>query len=221
VKREYGQHCWVAKALDVIGGRWTLLVVRELMPGPRRYKDLLAGLPGIGTNLLTDRLRHLESEGLIERRTLPPPAGSTVYELTEEGRRLEAIVFDLSRWGRGRMQRRDPSDYFNPRWAALAMKSVHSAEAAAGVSETYEFRIGDEVFSVVVDEGEVVVFDGPATEPDAVITADLETFFALGDGPEALDQALTDGRMRVEGDPDAVRHCREIFAPTLTVLTAS
>src|SRR5918995_3325809 len=98
-KRRYDQYCALARTLDVVGERWTLLLVRELLLGPRRYKDLLAGLPGIGTNLLAERLRHLEEFGLVRRRSLPPPAGSRVYELTELGRGLESVVMELGRWG--------------------------------------------------------------------------------------------------------------------------
>ena len=98
VKRSYGQYCAVARALDLIGERWTLLLVRELLLGPRRYTDLLRGLPGIGTNLLADRLRELESAGLVARRTLPPPASSSVYELTPLGEGLRATVLELGRW---------------------------------------------------------------------------------------------------------------------------
>src|SRR6188508_1089348 len=99
-RRLYGQRCGVARALDIVGERWTLLLVRELMIGPRRFKDILGGLPGIGTNLLTDRLKDLEQAGVVARRVLPPPAGSTVYELTELGRGLEPVVFALGWWGR-------------------------------------------------------------------------------------------------------------------------
>ena len=98
-KRSYGQHCTVARALDAVGERWTLLLVRELSTGPKRFKDLLGGLPGIGTNLLAGRLKALEGEGIVRRATLPPPAGSNVYELTELGRGLEPVVVALSRWG--------------------------------------------------------------------------------------------------------------------------
>src|SRR3954465_14659960 len=98
-KRSYNQHCAMARALDALGERWTLLVIRELLPGPKRYKDLLEGLPGIGTNLLAARLRDLEAAGAIQRRMLPPPAGAVVYELTDSGRELESVVLDLARWG--------------------------------------------------------------------------------------------------------------------------
>src|SRR5262249_19104128 len=97
--RSYRQYCAVARGLDVVGERWTLLIVRGLLVGPKRYKDLLDGLPGIGTNLLAARLKELEKVGVVRRTVLPPPAGSTVYELTESGQALEPVVMALGRWG--------------------------------------------------------------------------------------------------------------------------
>src|SRR5688572_12844652 len=96
--RSYNQYCGLAYALDVIGERWTLLIIRELFPGPRRFKDLVGGLPDISTNLLAERLKSLEERGVISRRVLPPPAGSTVYELTPLGQALEKTVLELGRW---------------------------------------------------------------------------------------------------------------------------
>jgi DNA-binding HxlR family transcriptional regulator len=220
VKREYGQHCAIAKSLDVIGGRWTLLLVRELLPGPRRFKDLLEGLPGIGTNLLTDRLRHLEEEGVVERRKLPPPAGSTVYELTELGRDLEPIVIGVARWGWSRIQNRNRNDYFHPRWLLMGMKTAFDPDAAADVSETYEFRIGDEIFSVQVENGRVDGFDGPASNPDLIVHSEPEDFLRAGDSREALAKALKKGTIRVEGDPEAREHCMAIFSPVFFRSTA-
>ena len=219
VKRNYGQHCALARALDVVGSRWTLLVIRELLPGPRRFKDLLGSLPGMGTNVLTDRLRGLEQDGLVERRTLPPPAGSTVYELTEEGRRLEGAMFELARWAFPRMHERRDSDQLNARWAMLAMKAGYSQEAAEGADGVYEFRVDDELFTIEVRDGEVQLFDGPAREPDAVITTDTETLYALGTDPDGLERALADGRLRSEGDPEALAHCTAIFLPARTPAT--
>ena len=98
-RRSYNQFCATAKTLDVVGERWTLLIIRELITGPKRYKDLLASLPGIGNSLLAARLKHLESAALVRRAELPPPAGSTVYELTESGRDLEPAIMAIARWG--------------------------------------------------------------------------------------------------------------------------
>ena len=211
MKRDYGQHCALARALDAVGSRWTMLMIRELLPGPRRFKDLLDGLPGMGTNLLTDRLRHLEQEGLIRRRTLPPPAGSTVYELTDEGRRLQPALFELARWGGPRLRERRNGDHLSARWAVLAMQAGFSPEAARSVNDVYEFRIDDELFTVEVHDGRVRVLDGPAADPDAIVTTDTETFYSLTDR-EALAAAVADGRLVSEGDPEAIRRCTRIFA---------
>ncbi len=213
MKRDYGQHCALAKALNVIGGRWTMLIIRELLPGPRRYKDLLTGLPGMGTNMLTDRLRQLEEKGIVERRTLPPPAGSTVYELTANGRRLEAALFELARWGMPLLDERAEDDQLSARWALLAMKAEHDAEAAQGVDETYEFRIDDELYTVEVADGEVRLLDGPPPNANAVVITDTETFYELGADPEAAGRAVAEGRLRTEGDPEAIAHLTAIFRP--------
>ncbi|MBA2617567.1 MAG: helix-turn-helix transcriptional regulator, partial [Rubrobacter sp.] len=123
-KRSYGQHCTVARALDVVGERWTLLLVRELLTGPKRFKDLLAGLTGIGTNLLAARLKALEEHGIVRRGTLPPPAGSGVYELTELGWSLEPVVVALSRWGTRLVGDPRDGDERRPAWAAMALRSL-------------------------------------------------------------------------------------------------
>src|SRR5438270_8716701 len=116
-KRSYDQYCAVARGLDVIGDRWTLLLVRDLLLGPKRYKDLLEGLPGIGTNLLAARLKELEAAGIVRRGVLPPPAGSSVYELTDKGQALEPAILALGRWGAqflGVPTRRPPAVLPNP-----------------------------------------------------------------------------------------------------------
>src|SRR5437588_5309003 len=153
--RSYNQYCSLAYALDVVGERWTLLVVRELMLGPRRFADLIANLPGIGRNLLTARLRHLEDQGLVRRTTLPPPAASRVYELTPEGSALGPAMVELSRWGVQRLAEPRRSDTFRPAWAMFPLSYTPDLEATAGVHETYEFRIDGDTFHLVVDDGRV------------------------------------------------------------------
>jgi DNA-binding HxlR family transcriptional regulator len=124
-----------------VGERWTLLLVRELSTGPKRFKDLLEGLPGIGTNLLASRLKKLEGEGIVRRATLPPPAGSNVYELTELGESLEPVIVALSRWGARLLDAPRVDDEMRAGWAAVAMRSVVKPGAAGGRSGTYEFCI--------------------------------------------------------------------------------
>src|SRR5437588_507079 len=141
-KRGYQQYCALARALDVAGDRWTLLIVRELAPGPRRFTDLIDGLPGISRNLLTERLRGLERDGIIAQQELPPPAARQVYELTDDGRDLAAATVPLIAWGARRLGDRKPTESFRARWAALAMATFANREAARGVSETYQYLVG-------------------------------------------------------------------------------
>lgn len=210
-KRSYNQHCAVARALDALGERWTLLVIRELLSGPKRFKDLLEGLPGIGTNLLAARLKNLEGEGLVCRVTLPPPAGSTVYELTERGREIEPVLIGLARWGLRLLDAPDPGDVFRPVWALQAMKATFRSEAAQGVWETYEFRVGEDVFHIQVEDGSSEPRYGAAWKPDLIVTTDADTFLALVSGQLGLEEAAESERTEIQGDPDALARCREIF----------
>src|SRR3954469_2103510 len=148
-KRTYGDRCGVARALDIVGERWALLVVRELLLGPKRFTDLRAGLPHVGPDVLSQRLRELEQAGIVQRRTLAPPAGSRVYELTERGRALEPVVLELGRWG--------SVAPFPPGDAAIgtdafviALKTLFEPAAADGTGGRYELRLGDQRFRVGV-----------------------------------------------------------------------
>src|SRR5215204_6750361 len=146
-ERGYNQYCGAARALDLVGDRWTLLVVRELVFGPRRFTDLLDGLPGISRNLLTERLRTLERDGLITRDELPPPAARQVYTLTDDGRDLADALVPLVAWGARRLGARRPRESFRPQWAALAMATFADRDAATGVTETYQYVVGRTVFT--------------------------------------------------------------------------
>src|SRR6266571_9269434 len=134
--RSYEQYCGVARALDLVGERWALLVVRELILGPKRFTDLRRGLPGIGTNVLAARLKELESSGVLARRTLPPPAASTVYELTEYGRELEEVMLAFGRWGAKSMGARAPEQTLQSEWVAVALKAFFRPEAAEDLRAT-------------------------------------------------------------------------------------
>src|ERR671915_2625434 len=141
MRRSYQQYCAVAKALDVVGERWTLLILRDLVHlGPRRYTDLLHALPGIGTNLLAARLRALEEAGVVRRRRLPPPAASTVYELTEYGAGLDEAVYALARWGARSLGPPKEGDQLYPEWGVNALPALFNADAARGLTETYVFK---------------------------------------------------------------------------------
>jgi DNA-binding HxlR family transcriptional regulator/putative sterol carrier protein len=210
-KRSYNQYCAIARALDIVGERWTLLVVRELLTGPKRFKDLLEGLPGIGTNLLTTRLKDLERYGVVRRTTLPPPAASKVYELTELGRSLEPVIAALGRWGLEILGTPDREDDLRPAWAAVAMRSALKQEAARGLQEIYEFRIDEEAFHLRIKDGEVEALQEPAVNPDLVVRGSTQAFLALVAGQLEPAEALESGEIRIEGEQETLARCLEIF----------
>src|SRR3954447_11962870 len=160
VKR-YEQYCPMAHALDLVGDRWTLLIIRDLMHGPQRYTDLVDRLPGIGTNILAARLRDLESHGVVTRRTLPPPAASKVYDLTDYGRELRPALRELALWGARSLGPPAEHDELFKGWLANAMDTVIARLAPAG---RFEFRCGEEIASLV--DGEVL--GGPIADADVV-----------------------------------------------------
>lgn len=210
-KRSYNQYCAVARAMDVVGERWTLLIVRELLTGPKRFKDLLEGLSGIGTNLLTTRLKDLEGYGVVRRATLPPPAASRVYELTELGRSLESVVMDLARWGLEFLGASREEDDRQPAWAVVAVRSVLKAEATEETGESYEFRVDDEVFHVRIEDGETEVRQGSAPAPDLVVRSDTQTLLAVAAGRIEPAEAVASGVIGMEGDRDARERCMKML----------
>ena len=212
--RGYEQYCGLARTLDVAGDRWTLLIVRELMPGPRRFTDLIDGLPGVSRNLLTERLRDLESDGIVTRRDLPPPAARQVYELTEDGRDLAVAITPMIAWGARRMSERDPAEAFHPRWAAIAMSVLADGEAAHGVRETYQFVIGSSPFHFEVDDGTVRLRDGWADDPAVTWTTDEETWADIASGTLTAPAAISTGALTVDGDSKAASRLRKIFSRT-------
>ena len=204
-RRSYDQYCAVARGLDVIGDRWTLLLVRDLLLGPKRYKDLLSGLPGIGTNLLADRLKELEAAGLIEHTVLPPPAGSAVYQLTETGQSLETVMTALGRWGARFLGPPKKTDVMVPRAYFVAMRGVFNPEPAAGITLTYEVRIGDLVFEVRVADGRLTTREGAVRNPDVVLSMEVETLNALMFHTLTPAAALASGRVKIgKGDLKAL-----------------
>jgi DNA-binding HxlR family transcriptional regulator len=211
-QRTYNQYCATARTLDLVGERWTLLLIRELLTGPKRFGDLQGSLRGLGTGLLAARLKHLEREGLAHKVTLPAPARTPAYALTEAGRELGPAVFALARWGtKWAMGERRPGEAFHPGWAVLAMEAFFDPEAAAGVRAGYEFRVGEHVFHVRVDDGTVDAGHGPAEHPDAVIETDEDVFAALADGRSSLADQIASGAASASGDQDALRRLGALF----------
>jgi DNA-binding HxlR family transcriptional regulator len=209
--RSYEQYCPGARALDIVGRRWTLLIVRELMLVPRRYTDLLRGLPGIGPNVLADRLREMEGFGLVERRTLPPPGVATVYELTELGRGLIPVVEALRGWGTNFLGPPKKSDRVRIHWLVGAMLGAFRPGLALGVQDTYEFRIEDFVLQIQVDDGTVGFELGSPLQPDLVFSGDKHTLAAVISRQVSLDEAVRSGKAEVAGDRDAAKRWIEIM----------
>jgi len=209
--RVYGQHCGLAQALDLVGERWALLIVRELMAGPRRYTDLAAGLVSIPSNVLAARLRELESAGLIARRRLDPPAASTVYELSARGHELEPAVTALARFGMRVLPPAAEGRPFRAHWLVLAIMARFDAAVAAELSESYEFEVpGEALVSLTVVEGRPEVRMGPAVEPAVRIVADAPTLLGMTEGSVDPAQALARGAV-IEGDPSALVRLAEIL----------
>lgn len=200
--RTYGQACPVAHAMDVLGERWAMLVLRELRLGPRRYSDLAAALPGIGPTVLAARLRELERGGVVERRTLPPPASARVYALTGRGRDLEPVFRELARWGAA---------------SAVPLEGVLSADAVLlgmrtffrpepGWDAVVGIRLDRDAYVLRVVDGELAdLRRGAAEAPDAVVSGGVEALHAVTSGLRPLDDALAAGDLAVRGDAAAAR----------------
>lgn len=211
-RRSYDQFCATARTLDLVGDRWTLLLVRELLSGPKRFGDLLRSLPGLGTALLTERLRHLQHEGLLAPVTLPAPARSAAYQLTDAGEELRPVVLAIARWGlRWAIGELRDTDAFEPGWALLALEAVFDPAGAAGIRREYEFRIGPEVLHAHVESGEIVTRYGPAARPDLVLAAHETTFAELAAGHLTLPRAIKSGDVKVTGDREALAELRRVF----------
>jgi DNA-binding HxlR family transcriptional regulator len=208
--RTYGDMCGIARALDVIGERWALLVVRELILGPKRFTDLRAGLPNIGPDVLSQRLRELEAAGLLSRRTLAPPAASRVYELTDRGRALEPVLLALGEWGSAApVPPGDPQLGIDS--TIIALRTLFDARAAGDLAATYELRLGDQAFRARVAEGELELERGEAPDADATITTDPMTLGGVMWQHVRLDEAERAAAMTVEGDRRAARRFLELF----------
>jgi DNA-binding HxlR family transcriptional regulator len=208
--RTYGQYCGVARALELVGERWALLVVRDLVLGPRRFTDLQRGLRRIPTNVLSSRLKELEEAGVIERRALPRPASGVVYELTEYGRRLEPIVVDLLLWGMESLGDPRPEDSFSGNSFLLGLRVAFQPRAARGLDVTYEIRMADSVFNVRVANGRLELADGPADQADLTIETDLG-LGALLRGEITAAEARKRKVVKLRGDAAMLDRFADVF----------
>ena len=209
--KRYGQACAIARALDIVGDRWSLLLVRELTLGPRRYRDLAAGLPGIPSNVLAARLKDLQAAGVLTRRTLPAPTDVTVYELTGAGRALQPALTELLHWGRRYAPEPSPGDTAQPGWGLLAAAGRPSALPAGQVCE---LRVGPELFYLGSDAGTFTVRRGPAPDGDAVLTMSAGTLYSLLTGHTTVTDAVR--LSAVDGDTAIARRALEPLAAALT-----
>ena len=206
MRKRYDHYCPIAHALDLVGERWALLVVRELMRGPKRYTDLAEHLPGIGTNILASRLRDLEAAGIVTKRTLPPPAASRVYELTEYGHDLRSVMRELALWGARSLGPPTGEEELFPGWLENAVDTVLAPVAPRG---RFEFRVGDEVASLVDGAAQA----GSIDEPDVVVEGDPVGVYHL-----FVDRSLD--HVTIEGDRDLLEQLLNV-APSQVELPAA
>jgi DNA-binding HxlR family transcriptional regulator len=212
VYRSYGDQCGVARSLDVIGERWALLIVRELLLGPKRFNDLLAGLAGASPNVISQRLRELTGHGVIRQRDLGPPARVRVYELTDWGRDLEPVIVHLGQWG----TRAPLPDGARSSLDALLI-ALQAVADPARVNGRYQLRAGADAFAVDATSGTVTIRRGTADEPDATATTDDATLRAVALGQRPIGEAAAAGDLRLDGDPQAVSRLTDLL---LTLTTA-
>jgi DNA-binding HxlR family transcriptional regulator/putative sterol carrier protein len=212
--RSYEQYCPLARALDVVGDRWTLLILREVLFAPKRFTDIEARLDGIAPNLLSRRLKELEARGLVRRRRLDPPATATVYESTERSQQLRPAMLELARWGVQFLGEYDGEERFSIEWLVPMLEEMADRDAARGVWDLYEFRIDGDRFWVEVADGEVKVRAGePPRRPDFSAEMEVPTFVALGFGTLDPMEALAEGRATATGDLTKAQTALDILSP--------
>jgi len=196
--RSYDDPCGIARALDRIGERWALLVVRELLLGPRRFTDLRAGLPAASPNVLSQRLRELEDSGVVHRRTLPPPGAANVYELTPWGKELEPVILALARWGSRALPL--PRGDLSTSALVIALETTFDPDAAGVSRGRFALVLDGEPFCVEVARRRVAIARGPCSEPDAAITADSRSLRAVVFGGRDLRHVRREGDLAIDGD---------------------
>lgn len=195
----------MAHALDLIGDRWTLLIVRDLLLGPKRFTDLVGGLPGIGTNLLTERLKGLEQAGIVQRRVLPPPAASTVYELSAYGQALEGPLVALAQWGGQSLGQSQPDQIISRDSVVLTARALIRALARQEGLTIYAIDVVDARFTERIvaqsQAGHGDLVQASATDPDLTMRMDVDTLFALVGGGLSVAEGVATGALQVHGAP--------------------
>lgn len=207
--RSYGQYCGLAKALDVIGDRWTLLIVRELLIGESRYTDLLKGLPGIATNLLATRLAEMEEAGLVTREELPAPSATTVFRLTKRGEELRPVIRELGKWAGPLMTGRTKSECARTRWMVLPAQFYLEDRLAAGKDVAIQIDGGDESIVIEALSGEVKVRTGRSADPDVTMTGSPELALGIIMGRLTIAEAKKKG-LKIDGDASLLRRLQRL-----------
>ena len=208
--RTYGQFCGLARAMELVGERWGLLVVRDLVVGPKRFTDLRRGLPRIPTNILAARLKELEAAGIVRRRLLPRPAAGVVYELTEYGQELEDIVLRLGLWGARSLGEARPEDIVTTDSLILALRATFLPEAARELRARYVLRLGEIVVHARIDHGTLEAGEGALPEADLVIETG-PAIRALLAGELSPGEAVESGSVRLSGKRDLLARFVEVF----------
>jgi DNA-binding HxlR family transcriptional regulator/putative sterol carrier protein len=212
--RSYQQYCPLARAMDAVGDRWTMLILRELFFAPKRFTDIETRLDGIAPNLLSRRLKELEARDLVRRRRLDPPAAATVYEITPRARGLQTAMLELSRWGIQFLGPYDGEEVFSIEWLVPVLEEMADREAARGVWDVYQFVIGGESLWVEVADGDVHVRAGePPRTPDLRAEMDEQTFMAIGFGTLDPMDAVAQGLSTALGDMTKSPKALEILSP--------
>lgn len=209
-KRTYGDRCGIARALDAVGERWALLVVRELLLGAKRFTDLRGGLPGLSADILAQRLRELEAAGIVRRHTLPPPAASRVYELTERGKALEQVVVELGRWGSAAPF--PPGDAgIGVDAVVVALRTLFDPAAAGDIAASYELCLDGQTFHARIADGRLDLGRGSADRPDATIETDPGTLAAVLWHGRSLARARDGGDVTITGSRSAAQRFVRLF----------
>ncbi|MGH3661439.1 MAG: winged helix-turn-helix transcriptional regulator [Micromonosporaceae bacterium] len=209
--RDYGQFCGLARALDLVGERWALLIIRDLVQGPKRYTDLRKGLARIPTNVLSTRLKTLEAGGVVRRRRLPRPAAVMVYELTAYGSELEDVIMRLGLWGARLLGEPRPGEVITADSMIIGLRSTFQSQASPQPRVGYELRVGEIVVHVQVEDGGLRVAEGPLVDADLVITMDPGVSRALLSGELTPDAGVESGEVRLSGDAELLNLFVDLF----------
>ncbi|WP_410583482.1 winged helix-turn-helix transcriptional regulator [Amycolatopsis sp. lyj-108] len=210
--RTYGQFCGLARALEIIGERWSLLVIRDLVLGPKRFDELQHGLPKIPTSILSTRLNELERHGVVQRRVLSQLDAGVVYELTEYGNDLDQILLQLGLWGARSLTDPAADDLFTLDAAILSLYTTFQPDAARGIQCSFELHYGDQmIVHAVIDDGAVTAGEGPLPEPDLIIEPRGPVVLKLLNGELDATSALTCGAVAVKGDPAMLELFTRLF----------